>query len=98
MVPLVVALSFRLLDMGNGVDRVEGWSKVPFDEALAGANEAGVERLTQPTPPRVLDAVGQVLGALGIKAPAPPELLVEGYSKVISERVIDVVAWMALLV
>lgn len=97
-VPMVVCVSFQLTDMGNGVSRIEHWSHVPFDEALAGAKDLDVEALARPTPPQVLDAVGEVLGAMGIKAPGFPELLVEGYYRVVTPNSMDVVAWMALMV
>lgn len=97
-VPLVVSVAFQLTDMGNGVDRIEHWSRVPFDEAVAGAREASVEPLDRPASARILDAVGQVLGAMGIKAPGFPGLAVEGYFRVVTPNSLDVVVWMALMV
>jgi hypothetical protein len=97
-VPRVVSVSFRLTDMGNGVDRIEHWAQVPFDEAHAGANGLDVEPLSQPSAPRIRDAVEQVLGALGIKAPGGHELLIEGYCKLVTPHSLDVVAWMVVMV
>lgn len=94
----VVALSFRITDMGNGVDRIEYAKRVPFDDVCAGASLPDSEPLPRPVPPRILHATTHVLGALGIKAPAHPELLIEGYSRLASSHSIDVVAWLSLLV
>jgi hypothetical protein len=96
--PVVVALSIRIRDMGNGVDRIEDASRIPFDEAIAGADGLGCEPLPQPTPARIKDAVVTALGAIGVTAPTFPEMLIEGYSKVATDRAIDFVAWMALFV
>lgn len=95
--PVVVALSMRLRDMGNGVDRIESGARIPFDRAVAGADAPGCEPLPQPTPTRIKDAVLQVLGSVGISAPPSAELLIEGYLRPVCERSVDLVAWMALL-
>lgn len=94
---VVVALSFRLTDMGNGVDRIERATRISYEDALAGAEQDECEPLPVPTPPRLLDATVRALGVLGIKAPSQPELLIDGYSRLAASNAIDVVAWMALL-
>lgn len=93
----LLAVSFLLTDMGNGVDRIERPVRLTFDAVVACAALDGCTPLPFPPPLKVVDALDAVLSVLGLLHMRAPDSIAAGFARAVAERQVELVMWLSLL-
>lgn len=88
------ALSMVVLELGNGVDRIEAAVLLPLLLARCRARLPGSVLLASPLSARLADLVASALPVLGLPASLMDSCRVRGCAHALAERKFELTAWL----